>query len=631
MKRTTVSMIGFMMLVIVTSTFSESAFARLYDGSGTEGDPFAIDSAAEMNDIGNNLEDWDKHFILVNDINLANYTGTQFNVIGTDANAFSGVFDGNGHTISNFTYSSTDVTFVGLFGDAHVPGGQPAYVMIKDLGLIDPNVSSGFSYVGALAGSVGGGGIVSGCYVQGGSVSGDDNVGGLLGYVSGTVSNCFSSLSVQGNVGVGGLVGYNNGGLITNCYSSGSVQGNFIGGLVGGDSGGSYNKCFWDSDINSDVNGIGNVIDPNVIGKTTAQMQMESTFTDAGWDFVGETTNGPNDIWKISEGVDYPRFWWQEDECDGGNGEFSPIVNGSFEDDGTINNVIISEPNGWDVNIPAEFGGTVTSSVWETDGSYSFMVSSNGNGTFKPGDKAVLTQQVNLSSVHEITFDIKLVGQRFGQIDWDGTKFTAIVEIDGNSVWQSEPNANDVNSITIDVNSYTSCGLSTLTIGIRAGVDESVTPSYWTLWDNIKLWPSGTDCSGNGYLLADLDRSCYVDFNDVKVLGENWLRDDLVWPEDRIDIIWDGMINMEDFAAVAYDWGKCSDPKDENCFGVPLELKGDLNLDGVVNLIDYRILAGKWRQPGETIADIDGSNLVDFNDVYEMHLDCLDKNWRYGN
>jgi inhibitor of cysteine peptidase len=40
-------------------------------------------------------------------------------------------------------------------------------------------------------------------------------------------------------------------------------------------------------------------------------MQTAKTFLDAGWDFVGETTNGGEDIWKIAEGLDYPRLWWE--------------------------------------------------------------------------------------------------------------------------------------------------------------------------------------------------------------------------------------------------------------------------------------------------------------------------------
>jgi len=71
-----------------------------------------------------------------------------------------------------------------------------------------------------------------------------------------------------------------------------------IGGSIGYDDGGSgiYTKCFWDSDVNPDVNGIGNTTDPNVIGKSTSEMQKESTFTD--WDFI--------EIWNIGENQTYP-------------------------------------------------------------------------------------------------------------------------------------------------------------------------------------------------------------------------------------------------------------------------------------------------------------------------------------
>jgi hypothetical protein len=50
--------------------------------------------------------------------------------------------------------------------------------------------------------------------------------------------------------------------------------------------------------MNPDINGIGNTTDPNVIGKTTAEMQTESTFTDAGWNFV--------EVWNIGENQTYP-------------------------------------------------------------------------------------------------------------------------------------------------------------------------------------------------------------------------------------------------------------------------------------------------------------------------------------
>jgi hypothetical protein len=37
-------------------------------------------------------------------------------------------------------------------------------------------------------------------------------------------------------------------------------------------------------------------------------MQIQSTFTDAGWDFVGESINGTDETWAICAGIDYPRL-----------------------------------------------------------------------------------------------------------------------------------------------------------------------------------------------------------------------------------------------------------------------------------------------------------------------------------
>ena len=64
--------------------------------------------------------------------------------------------------------------------------------------------------------------------------------------------------------------------------------------------------CFWDTQTSKQTTSSG-----GGTGKTTAEMQTAKTFLDAGWDFVGETTNGTEDIWWILEGKDYPRLWWE--------------------------------------------------------------------------------------------------------------------------------------------------------------------------------------------------------------------------------------------------------------------------------------------------------------------------------
>ncbi|GAG07989.1 unnamed protein product, partial [marine sediment metagenome] len=114
-------------------------------GAGEPDDPYLISTANELNSIGHNPRLMAGHFKLMKDIDLA---GLNFFIIGSQVYPFSGVFDGNGHTISNFSYNSTDRDRVGIFG--YVEG---EYAEIEDLGLIDPNVDAGTGdHVGSLVG-----------------------------------------------------------------------------------------------------------------------------------------------------------------------------------------------------------------------------------------------------------------------------------------------------------------------------------------------------------------------------------------------------------------------------------------------------------------------------------------------
>ena len=129
----------------------------------------------------------------------------------------------------------------------------------------------------------------------------------------GQVTDCYAAGAVSGGWYVGGLLGQNGAvtdagqfAIVTRCYSTGLVTGTgySIGGLVGGNLtavGGS----FWNTQTSGQATSAGGT------GKTTAQMQTAGTFLNAGWDFVGETAHGTEDIWRILEGRDYPRLSWQ--------------------------------------------------------------------------------------------------------------------------------------------------------------------------------------------------------------------------------------------------------------------------------------------------------------------------------
>ncbi|MHC4266647.1 MAG: GLUG motif-containing protein, partial [Planctomycetota bacterium] len=415
-------------IILLTS----SSYAKYSGGTGEPNDPYRIVTAEDLNDIGNDPCDWDEHFVMVNDINLADYIGSTFNIIGTSSDdPFTGTFDGNDHQIFNFTYrtSGTD-NYIGIFGMVYDPNA-----VIKNVTLIDPDIDVTQDWVGSLVGRLISG-TVSDCYVNGGiinggdfvgglvadsglststvqnchtntavsggsdvgglvglnkdaifncsaagPVSGDNKVGGLVGdnsYYNGSISNCYALGNVEGSDDVGGLVGDNNAGLIVNSYavgnvtSSGQMAGGFVGSTWGSDTNGQavvsnccalgnvlgsgfwvggfagsnigiddsadsiISRCysigsasgsyavagfvgwttgtiedsFWDKQTSDLTSGVGDGSSAGITGKTTAQMQTRATFTDAGWDFVNETINGPDDIWTIKEDVNYPEHVW---------------------------------------------------------------------------------------------------------------------------------------------------------------------------------------------------------------------------------------------------------------------------------------------------------------------------------
>jgi hypothetical protein len=199
-----------------------------YGGSGEPNDPYLIYTAEQLNTIALVPCELDRHFRLMADIDLSGFAGTSFNIISY----FKGVFDGNGHTISNFTYDSNGVNGIGLFRSIDALNAE-----IKNLQLIDPNVEGG-RYVGGLVGS--GSGTITNCSVRGGSVKGNEYVGGMVGYSSNIMmTECHSACSVSGDRTVGGLVGLNSSsGNLTNCTSTSEVSGTLgAGGLVGANRG----------------------------------------------------------------------------------------------------------------------------------------------------------------------------------------------------------------------------------------------------------------------------------------------------------------------------------------------------------------------------------------------------------
>jgi hypothetical protein len=173
---------------------------------------------------------------------------------------------------------------------------------------------NGVDFVGVLCGR-NYKGTISSCYALGNS-DGNRFIGGLLGHNHiGSVSKSYSFAAVNGVDYLGGFCGRSYHGSIAQCYSMGSVSGTrYYGGFTGLDSSANITFCFWDKDTS------GQTISSGGVGKTTAQMMTQSTFS--GWDFVS--------TWTMN---DYPALQWQIPLFSDGSGtENDPYLISSKDD-----------------------------------------------------------------------------------------------------------------------------------------------------------------------------------------------------------------------------------------------------------------------------------------------------------
>ena len=210
-----------------------------------------IATAEELNAIRDNLNG---NYRLIADIDLSQVTATggTYDVdglgwcpIGADkdalADGFTGIFDGNGHTISGLTITG-EVPYkdVGLF--ARVEGGT-----IRNLKLANCKIEGGRSAVrcGCLAG-----------YVSENEETGKQALIENCKITSGEIKFLTAKDVISENIAVGGITGYMGKGVIRNCSSKADVTyfsneqefptaacSRFLGGITGYLQGGTVTRC----------------------------------------------------------------------------------------------------------------------------------------------------------------------------------------------------------------------------------------------------------------------------------------------------------------------------------------------------------------------------------------------------
>ena len=154
--------------------------------------------------------------------------GNNFIPIGVDAARFTGTFNGQGFVIHDLTINQA-IDYVGLFGV--VEGAT-----IQNVGIVGGTIT-GNNGVGALVGYVETGTTITKCYATA-NVFGALYSGGLIGLLArSNISHCYAKGNITGTAAAtGGLVGYAAmlSDPISDCYATGTILGtDYVGGLVG--------------------------------------------------------------------------------------------------------------------------------------------------------------------------------------------------------------------------------------------------------------------------------------------------------------------------------------------------------------------------------------------------------------
>ena len=173
--------------------------------------------------------------VLTKDIDLGNYEWTP---IGANSkptggvfsgNQYTGNFDGQMHTISGLYINQPTYSYQALFG--YVKSSTISNVIVA-------GSVSGKQNVGGLVGSMTQDAVIDRCVNNANVTSATVWCGGIVGNMANAatkVTNCYNTGNITGTTSCGGVVGMNNKeSVIENVYNVGVVTGTTVGACIGG-------------------------------------------------------------------------------------------------------------------------------------------------------------------------------------------------------------------------------------------------------------------------------------------------------------------------------------------------------------------------------------------------------------
>ena len=280
---------------------------------GIESSPYQIADDIGLRKVGTGKDGYTllAHYKQTADIPLS---GT-WTPIGADSTtAFAGSYDGDGYTITGIAITAT-TTNQGMFGFINNGG------VVRNLGLVGIDISSGGTYIGGITGQlVGSGSKVENCYVTGSLTSTNSSngrVGGVVGHLSGgTVNGCFVTATLKGTAGsgsttiLGGIAGSNSSGTtISNCVALNDsltlMYNNGIGRIISGNGGTLSNNYAWSGmELKTGVTTItptNGTTQKDGLGKTATELKDKGTWETAGFLFTDSLPTAGPWVWDSTD------------------------------------------------------------------------------------------------------------------------------------------------------------------------------------------------------------------------------------------------------------------------------------------------------------------------------------------
>ena len=427
-------------------TITGGVFNR-YTGSGTSISPYIIRNVYDLQAMKCIRSAYYKLGGDIDSMLTPNWnSGAGFEPIGTQASPFTGTLDGDGYIISDININRPFTNYVGLLGYIG-PTGVVTNVNLAS-GVIRGSIRTGalagwsqgtitecfantlvFGTSDVTGGLIGyNWGIITKSHVFGASVTGTNYVGGFVGANSGIVLQCYATsqnVTGTGNF-VGGFVGSTDdsgggGALISECFvTNTSARGaRYVGGFAGrigltvpaSSSAISYSYStgtavatsgldrggflgivvnspvlsanFWDTQTSGLLTSAGQGAG-HVEGKTTYEMKLTSTYTNAGWDFF---PGGTSNVWAIAETSLYPYFTW----------EYDTVAGYVYSDDGIT-------PVGSGITIRISYPG-IAAYIATTNsyGAYYMVQFAEGSSPVHEGDRVLIIINNNTMNANTVT------------------------------------------------------------------------------------------------------------------------------------------------------------------------------------------------------------------------------------